>query len=133
MKVLLDTNAYTGFKRGHPEVVDHMRRSGGVLLSTIVAGELLFGFHHGARFERNRAELEAFLDRPEVSLLPVSLATADRFGRISAALRRKGRPLPTNDVWIAAHTMESGAELLSFDDHFAGVDGLVWTRLGAAT
>ena len=132
MKVLLDTNAYTGFKRGHLEVVDRLRRSGGVLLSTIVAGELLFGFHHGARFERNRAELEAFLDRPEVSLLPVSLATADRFGRISAALRRKGRPLPTNDVWIAAHTMESGAELLSFDEHFAAIDGLVWTRLAAA-
>jgi tRNA(fMet)-specific endonuclease VapC len=132
VKVLLDTNAYTGFKRGHLGVVDRMRRSGGVLVSTIVAGELLFGFHHGTRFERNRAELEAFLDRSEVTLLPVTLATADRFGRISATLRRKGRPLPTNDVWIAAHTMESGAELLSFDDHFGAIDGLVWTRLGAA-
>lgn len=101
-------------------------------MSTIVAGELLFGFHHGTRFERNRAELEAFLDRSDVTLLPVTLATADRFGRISATLRRKGRPLPTNDVWIAAHTMESGAELLSFDDHFAAIDGLVWTRLGDA-
>jgi tRNA(fMet)-specific endonuclease VapC len=132
MKVLLDTNAYTGFKRGHLEVMERMRRSGGVLLSTIVAGELLFGFHHGTRLGRNRAELESFLERSEVTLLPVTLATADRFGRISAGLRRKGRPVPTNDVWIAAHTMESGAELLSFDDHFAAIDGLVWTHLGAA-
>ncbi len=61
----------------------------------------------------------------------MTLATADRFGRISAALRRKGRSIPTNDVWIAAHTLESGAELLSFDDHFAAIDGLVWTHLGA--
>jgi tRNA(fMet)-specific endonuclease VapC len=131
VKVLLDTNAYTGFKRGHPEVVEHIRRSVGILLSTIVAGELLFGFHHGTRFGHNRADLEEFLGRPEVTLVPVTLATADRFGRISAALRRKGRPIPTNDVWIAAHTLESGAELLSFDDHFAAIDGLVWTHLGA--
>jgi tRNA(fMet)-specific endonuclease VapC len=130
--VLLDTNAYAGFKRGEAEVVERIRRSSGVMMSTIVAGELLFGFHHGARFERNLAELRTFLDRPEVSLLPVTLTTADRFGRISATLRRKGRPLPTNDVWVAAHTMESGAELLSFDEHFAAVDGLIWTRLGAA-
>jgi tRNA(fMet)-specific endonuclease VapC len=129
--VLLDTNAYAGFKRGEAEVVERIRRSSGVIMSTIVAGELLFGFHHGARFERNLAELKTFLDRPEVSLLPVTLTTADRFGRISATLRRKGRPLPTNDVWVAAHTMESGAELLSFDERFAAVDGLVWTRLGA--
>ena len=131
MTVLLDTNAYAGFKRGEAEVVERIRRSSGVMMSTIVAGELLFGFHHGARFERNLAELKTFLDRPEVSLLSVTLTTADRFGRISAILRRKGRLLPTNDIWVAAHTMESGAELLSFDEHFAAVDGLVWTRLGA--
>jgi len=129
--VLLDTNAYAGFKSGEAEVVERIRRSSGVMMSTIVAGELLFGFHHGARFERNLAELKTFLDRPEVSLLSVTLTTADRFGRISAILRRKGRLLPTNDIWVAAHTMESGAELLSFDEHFAAVDGLVWTRLGA--
>lgn len=131
MTVLLDTNAYAGFKSGEAEVVERIRRSSGVMMSTIVAGELLFGFHHGARFERNLAELKTFLDRPEVSLLSVTLTTADRFGRISAILRRKGRLLPTNDIWVAAHTMESGAELLSFDEHFAAVDGLVWTRLGA--
>jgi tRNA(fMet)-specific endonuclease VapC len=37
--------------------------------------------------------------------------------------------IPTNDIWIAAHTFESGAELLSFDAHFAAVPGLVWTHL----
>jgi tRNA(fMet)-specific endonuclease VapC len=44
-------------------------------------------------------------------------------------LRRKGKPMPTNDIWIAAHAMESGAELLSFDRHLEHIDGLVWTRL----
>jgi tRNA(fMet)-specific endonuclease VapC len=42
-------------------------------------------------------------------------------------LRAKGKPIPNNDIWIAAHALETGAELLSFDDHFQWVEGLVWT------
>ena len=94
--------------------------------STVVAGELLFGFRNGTRFENNRKELEDFLASPYVTLLTVTLVTADRFGRIASFLRRKGRPLPTNDIWIAAHAMESGADLLSFDRHFEHVEGLAW-------
>jgi tRNA(fMet)-specific endonuclease VapC len=126
VKVLLDTNAYTALFRGHEGIVSRVRRATDVLLSTVVAGELLFGFRNGTRFESNRQELEDFLASPYVTLLTVTLVTADRFGRIAASLRRKGRPLPTNDIWIAAHAMESGADLLSFDRHFEHVEGLAW-------
>lgn len=126
MKVLLDTNAYSALLRGHPGVVRHLRGAEQVLLSAAVVGELLFGFRNGSRYEANRRELEEFLANPYVSLLPVGLVTADRFGRIASALKRKGRPLPTNDIWIAAQAMEAGAELLSFDRHFAEIDGLAW-------
>ncbi len=128
MKILLDTNAYSAFLRGHADVVRRVRGAEHVLLSVVVAGELLFGFRNGSRYEINRRELEEFLANPFVSLLKVGLVTADRFGRIAAALKRKGRPLPTNDIWIAAQAMESGAELLSFDRHFAEVDGLAWVE-----
>ena len=126
MKVLLDTNAYTALFRGHPGVATRVRQAEQVLVSTVAAGELLFGFRNGTRYETNRQELEDFLASPYVDLLPVTFVTADRFGRISASLRRKGRPLPTNDIWIAAHAMESGAELLSFDRHFDEVEGIAW-------
>ena len=53
-----------------------------VVVGAVVVGELLFGFRHGARFPANLADLESFLDSPYVELLPVSLVTADRFGRI---------------------------------------------------
>jgi len=43
-------------------------------------------------------------------------------------LRRKGKALPTNEIWIPAHAIESGAELLSSDRHFESIDGLIWTR-----
>jgi tRNA(fMet)-specific endonuclease VapC len=108
--------------------VARVRRAEEVLVSTIVAGELLFGFHNGSRYQRNREELEDFLTSPYVALLPVTLVTADRFSRIAASLRRKGKPLPTNDVWIAAHAMESGADLISFDQHFDHVDGIAWIQ-----
>jgi tRNA(fMet)-specific endonuclease VapC len=128
VKVLRDTNAYSALFRGDPGVATRVRGAEQVLLSAVVAGELLFGFRNGTRYEANRQDLERFLASPYVSLLPVTLVTAERFGRIAAALRRKGRPLPTNDIWVAAHAMESGAELLSFDRHFAEVDGLAWAE-----
>lgn len=129
MKILLDTNAYSALKRGVDAVVRRITRAETVFLSTIVAGELLAGFRQGTRLRKNLAELEAFMDNPYVTVVPVSHVTADRFGRIAAVLRAKGRPIPTNDIWIAAHAMETGADLLSFDAHFADVDGLAWVDL----
>jgi tRNA(fMet)-specific endonuclease VapC len=128
MKLLLDTNVYSALFRGHAAVAERVRRSDRILISAVVAGELLFGFRNGSRFESNRRELEDFLRTPYVELLPITFVTADRYGLISAALRRKGRPIPNNDIWIAAHAMESGAELLSFDQHFEEVDGLPWAK-----
>jgi tRNA(fMet)-specific endonuclease VapC len=131
MRVLIDTNVYSAWKRGEALAVEVFRNASEILVSAVVAGELLFGFHHGKRLQRNWGELMALLERPQVVFLPVTLVTADRFGRIASALRRAGTPIPTNDIWIAAHAFESGAELVSFDAHFAQVAGLTWTRLGA--
>ena len=132
MTILLDTNAYSALLRGHDEVADRVRRAERVVFSTVVAGELLLGFRLGTRLKKNMAELDAFLENPYVSLVAVTLTTADRFARIAAALRVKGRPIPTNDIWIAAHAMEAGAELLSFDAHFGAIDGLAWVALSSA-
>ena len=59
----------------------------------------------------------------------VGPVTADRYSRVMTALKAKGRPIPTNDVWIAAHAMETGADLVSADGHFEHVDGIVWVRV----
>ncbi|MCX6551129.1 MAG: type II toxin-antitoxin system VapC family toxin [Acidobacteria bacterium] len=129
MRALLDTNAYSALKRGHPDVSDLVRRSDEVLVPVVVAGELLYGFRCGSRFERNRQDFEAFIASPFVKVVPVTLDTADRFGRIAATLRARGKPIPTNDIWVAAQAMETGAELLSFDRHYEAVDGLAWRLL----
>ena len=99
-------------------------------MSAVVIGELLYGFRGGSRFERNAADLRSFLNNPYVSFVPVGPVTADPYSRIAAALRAKGSPIPSNDVWIAAHAMETGADLVSADRHFEAVDGIAWLRLG---
>lgn len=129
MKLLLDTNAYVALMKGHNGVANRIRKAERVFLSAIVAGELLFGFRNGSRCEKNMSELDRFLENRFVEFLPVSYTTADRFGRIAALLRRRGTPMPSNDIWIAAHAIESGAELLSFDRHFENIESLVWTKL----
>jgi predicted nucleic acid-binding protein len=127
VKILLDTNAYSASGRGHTAVADLIRRAEALVFSTVVLGEVLAGFRHGSKREQNLASLRRFLAEPRVRLVPVTWTTADRYSRIYTALRRKGRPIPTNDMWIAAHAFETGADLISFDPHFEQVDGLIWT------
>lgn len=129
MRVLLDSSAYSQLMRGRERVGRIVRSAEEVLLSAVVLGELLYGFRQGSRYERNIQQMRAFLDNPYVSLVPVGATTADRYSRIAASLRAKGRPFPTNDVWIAAHAMETGADLVSADRRFEHVDGIAWVRL----
>ena len=131
MRVLLDSNAYSRLMRGDEQTAAVVRDATEILMSAVVIGELLYGFRNGSRFERNAADLRSFLDNPYVSFVPVGSTTADRYSRIAAALRDKGNPIPTNDVWIAAHAMETGADLVSANRHFEAVDGIAWLRLGS--
>ena len=122
--VLLDTNAYTAFMLGVPEVLDVVAHAERLFLNSIVLGELLGGFAAGTREPKNRAELARFLDSPRVELLPVTAHTADSYALVYFGLRRKGQPIPTNDLWIAASALEHGAALLTRDAHFLQIDGL---------
>ncbi len=131
MRLLLDSNAYSLLMRGHEQTSGLIRRAEEILLSAIVVGELLYGFRRGSHFQQNLAGLRSLLDNPYVSFVEVGPVTADRYARIMKSLRAKGRPIPTNDIWIAAHAMETGADLVSADGHFEHVDGIVWTRLTA--
>jgi tRNA(fMet)-specific endonuclease VapC len=122
--IALDTNTYVGFKRGDTSCVEVLRKADQLIVSITVVGELLAGFACGNQEGRNREELSRFLASPRVVLCPNNLATADSYALIYRDLRRKGRPIPTNDIWIAASCLERGALLFSFDQHFEQVDGL---------
>ena len=127
-KVLLDTNAYVRLLRGDQDVLDVLGNADTVFLSVIVLGELFAGFKGGGRDVENRRQLDDFLRRPTVRILSATLETAEIFGDLKERLRKAGTPIPINDVWIAAQTMESGSYLISFDAHFAAIPGLLRWR-----
>jgi tRNA(fMet)-specific endonuclease VapC len=91
---------------------------------TVIA-ELFTGFSLGGREKKNRVELEAFLDAPRVEVLQHDLETAEFYALIVKKLKTKGRPIPTNDIWIAANALKHGFALYSIDGHFQEIDGLL--------
>lgn len=125
--LLVDTNAYVALLRGDAEVAEVVGHADRLYLNTVVLGELLAGFAVGNREATNRLELARFLESPRVGVMPVTAETADSYALVYANLRRKGQPIPANDLWIAASALEHGLALLSLDARFAQVDGL---RLG---
>ena len=118
MNVLLDTSAYSALNRGHQPILDVLRRSETVAVSAVVLGELYSGFRAGIRWAENTAQLAQFLSKPSVRVLNVTEETALRYAEVDVYLRRKGRPIPRNDVWIAAVALEHGLQLLTLDIHF---------------
>lgn len=123
-RVLIDTNAYSRLASGDEEVLEVLGAADTVYLSVFVLGELYAGFKGGQRERKNRELLRAFIAGESVKLLLATDATAEVFANVKDALRRKGKPLPMNDVWIAAHAIEAAATLVTFDAHFEEVDGL---------
>jgi tRNA(fMet)-specific endonuclease VapC len=126
MKLLLDTKAYVGFKLYHAELVEYLTRADLIFISPIMLGELIFGFRNGSRFNENMEELNRFLSHEAVEMIQLGDITADRYSRIAAQLKQQGTPIPSNDIWIAAQTMEIGAELITMDKHFEKINGLVY-------
>lgn len=78
----------------------------------------------GSRRTENSSHLFEFLSLPVVEIVPVALEIAELYGELVADLRKIGRPIPQNDLWIAATAMHSGAKLLTFDRHFLVIDPL---------
>lgn len=125
--VLLDTNAYAAFKQGHDEIIKILQHADKISLSVIVLGELISGFTVGSKSKKNLEELNEFLGTPRVNIFSVDETTTRFYATVYASLRRKGKPIPTNDLWIAATALQHGYKLCSFDAHFNAIENLVIT------
>lgn len=123
--VLLDTNAYTAFKLGEKSILEIIQHVEIISISSIVLGELLGGFAKGNKTQQNRTELQQFLNSSRVRIYPVTADTANFYSHIYARLYSKGKPIPTNDMWIAAQALEHGCILCSYDKHFSAIEDLI--------
>jgi tRNA(fMet)-specific endonuclease VapC len=124
-KILLDTNAYGRLLAGDEAVLDVVADAAVVYLSVFVLAELYAGFRGGTREAENRRRLGEFTRRSPVHILPADEQTAEVFGELYYRLKVAGTPIPVNDLWIAAQAVEQGAFVVSFDEHFARVPGLL--------
>ena len=128
-KILLDTNAYIYLLVGEEDVLDIISTADLVYMSIFVLGELYAGFAGGSKERENREMLKHFLYKPSVKILNASLETADVFGMVKNKLKTAGTPIPINDIWIAAHAIESGSTIITFDKHFKKISGLrLWSH-----
>ena len=125
MKLSLDTNAYSAFKNGNLELMRMLEDADELFVPVTVLGELYSGFQIGSLTEKNLTELNTFLSKPGISITAVTNEIAFRYGYLIKTLRKQGTPIPTNDIWIAASTMETGSILLTRDKHFNHVPGLM--------
>ena len=126
---MLDTSAYSHFRAGHVGVLEHLAIADRVLVPVTVLGELHAAFEVGSRVRENRRALESYLEETFVDVLPTTPSIAGHYGRVFAALRAAGTPLPVNDIWIAAATLDCGGTLLTFDRGFSRVAGLAHVML----
>ncbi|EKD33832.1 MAG: PilT protein-like protein [uncultured bacterium] len=123
-KIILDTNCYTAYLAGDPKILQVLTEAKTTYMSIFVLGELYAGFKGGTRERENRSILRKFLNKPSVKVVNASIETADLFGMVKDMLKKSGRPIPVNDVWIAAHALECGATLVTHDQHFLYIPGL---------
>lgn len=128
-RCVIDTNAYSALMGGNSGVAEILNHSEAILLTPVIIAELYDGFVNGTRNRENREILARFRAKPRTVCVPITDATSEWYAEIKRMLRMKGKPIPINDVWIAASCMEHGARLLSFDSHFAEIDGLLRVEL----
>ena len=125
MRLLVDTNAYAELAKGNSHVRLLLQSADEIVMSTVVMGELYAGFKFGWRWSENARQLREFLDTPGVEVTAPDAMIAERYGELIRVLKKKGTPIPANDIWIAATALETASRVVTFDTHFQHVPGLM--------
>jgi predicted nucleic acid-binding protein len=119
--MILDTNALSAAADDDPGVIAHLARADQMAIPVIVLGE----YRYGIAQSRNRATYETWLVGllQDCAVLDITESTTHRYAEITLELKRRGKPMPTNDIWIAALCRQYSLPLLSRDRHFDLVPG----------
>lgn len=121
--MIIDTNALSAFFDGDSAVVDRFSQAHSIYLPVIVLGEYRFGLRGSAQRALRESHLNGFCRSCQV--LGILESTTAHYATIRHHLRIHGRPIPENDIWIAALALEFNLPILSRDRHFDQVPGVV--------
>ena len=117
-QVVVDTNILSKLFSGDSAIRKTLDTYDEIFVPFIVVGELYAGFRVGTKFADNQAVLQDFLQNPNVHILQSNDETPGIYGELFAFLRKQGTPIPINDVWIAATTIQCGLPLFTLDSDF---------------
>ena len=120
--IALDTNIAVDILNGKAPIIELLRQFDLIYLPVTVSGELLFGAKNSANKLRNENRYHAFIS--SCLLLDTNSLVAETYAEIRLSLKQKGRPIPENDIWIAALCLVHEIPLLSHDRHFGYIEGL---------
>ena len=121
--VLLDTNILIALFASEPVVLARLAAAPEVFVPAVAIGELYYGAVRSSHPETNIARIEAFAKTAVV--IGCDVGTARHYGTIKNDLRAKGRPIPENDIWIAAVARQHNLVVVSRDSHFKEVAGML--------
>ena len=119
---LLDTNILIALFANETAVVDRLKQTEPVFVSSVALGEMYYGAHKSSRVKENIARLDEFAGSSVI--LGCDAAVARRYGEVKEKLRQKGQPIPENDIWIAAIALHYDLTLVTRDSHFQEVESL---------
>jgi tRNA(fMet)-specific endonuclease VapC len=121
-RYLLDTNIVIGILGNNKPILEKIEKLEEVYIPVTVVGELYFGAFKSQKIEKNLESISTLLGTSTV--LEDSVETAKVYGEIKNSLKQKGRPIPENDIWIAAIAKYNALTLLTKDEHFKEVADL---------
>ena len=121
-KISLDTNIVIRLFKNDKAVINLLSRKSMIYLPVPVTAELLFAAKNSGRPKENLKTYNEFIDTCRV--LNITRKTADKYSAIRLQLKQKGRPIPENDLWIAAVCIENNLPIITVDEHFDNVEGL---------
>ncbi|HKS67206.1 MAG TPA: type II toxin-antitoxin system VapC family toxin [Candidatus Acidoferrales bacterium] len=127
MALILDTNALSAAAEREPAAMQAVAQAERVAVPVIVIGEYRMGIAQSRYRETYERWLREWIAAVEV--LEVDEETTVSYAAIGLELKRAGKPIPSNDLWIAALCRQHSLPLLSRDQHFdlvAGLQRIVW-------
>ena len=114
--MILDTNGVSAMADGSPGLETLLRTAPGLAIPVIVLGEYRYGIAQSRHRRRYEEWLTGLLRNCRV--LRVDETTAGEYAAIRGELKRSGKPIPSNDAWIAALARQHAMPVISQDEHF---------------
>jgi tRNA(fMet)-specific endonuclease VapC len=124
IKILLDTNIISSLMASDDFLAQKVDSVDSVYISSVSLGELYFGAHNSSKVDQYLSAISSVKDTYQA--LSMDEQTAFIYGRIKSDLKKKGRPIPENDIWIAAIAVQHNLVLISRDQHFSEIATLSW-------